>query len=100
MNLNTTNARNGKVEFDSKEEFDRFRREIEKPKKLKVISVVEGKNQVHLVVNDSEVGGMIAELANYSLNFLVEMKFTLEDYFMEFYDKNKPIKGGAVNVGN
>jgi ABC-2 type transport system ATP-binding protein len=89
-----------KIEFDSKEEFDRFRREIEKPKKLKVVSAFEDKNQVHLVVNDSEVGGMIAELANYSLNFLVEMKFTLEDYFMEFYDKNKPIKGGAVNVGN
>jgi ABC-2 type transport system ATP-binding protein len=89
-----------KIEFDSKEEFERFRREVEKPKKLKVISVFEGKNQAHVVVDDSEVGGMIVELANYSLNFLVEMKFTLEDYFMEFYDKNKPIKGGVANAGN
>ena len=85
-----------KIEFASKEEFERFRREVDK--KLNVISTSEQKNQANVLVYDHDTNAMIAELSNFSLNFFAEIKFTLEDYFMEFYDRNKT--GGVANDNN
>ena len=76
-----------KVEFYSREEFERFLSEEKQTKKLDVVSVDEEFNQARVVVNDYDTRKFIAELSNYSLKFFSEIKFTLEDYFMEFYDR-------------
>ena len=34
-------------------------------------------------------------ISDYDLKFISEIKFTLEDYFMKFYDRNINIEGGA-----
>jgi ABC-2 type transport system ATP-binding protein len=78
-----------KIEFASKEDFERFRTEVEYPKRLNVISVKRHRNQARVLVNDSDVNDLIAVLADYHLHFFTEIKFTLEDYFMKFYDRNK-----------
>ena len=89
-----------KIEFADRVEFDRFRREIEQPKKLNVVLADEQRNQVHIVAYDNDVSNLIEGLANYSLNFMAEIKFTLEDYFMKFYDKDTQIEGGSDDAFN
>jgi ABC-2 type transport system ATP-binding protein len=81
-----------KIEFNTKEEFMKFRREVEQPKKLNIVSVKEESNQAQVVIYDNSTNTLVAELSNYSLKYFSEIKFTLEDYFMEFYDRNKAVK--------
>jgi len=82
-----------KIAFATKEEFERFRQEVEVPKKLNVSWVDEEKNQVRVIVYDNDTSKLITILADYSLHFLAEIKITLEDYFMKFYDKNANLEG-------
>jgi ABC-2 type transport system ATP-binding protein len=84
-----------KIEFSSKEDFERFREQVEHPKKFNVVSVKQSRNQAKIVINDQDMNSLIAELSNYSLKFFTEIKFTLEDYFMKFYDRNMQSEGGA-----
>jgi len=86
-----------KIEFSSKEEFERFRKQVEYPKKFNVVSVKQNRNQAMVVIEDKDVNALITELSNYSLKFFTEIKFTLEDYFMKFYDRNTKING--INGG-
>ena len=87
-----------KIEFASKEEFERFREQVEYPKKFHVASVKRHRNQAKVVVNDQDINAFIAEVSGYALNFFSEIKFTLEDYFMKFYDKSAQAEGGVVNA--
>jgi len=82
-----------KIEFNTKEDFEKFRKEV--AKKLNVVSVKEESNQAQVVVLDNSTNTLVAELSNYSLKYFSEIKFTLEDYFMEFYDRNKAVKKEA-----
>jgi len=82
-----------KIAFATKEEFERFRQEVEATKKLPVSWVDEEKNQVRVIVYDNDTSKLITILADYSLHFFAEIKFTLEDYFMKFYDKNANLEG-------
>jgi len=76
-----------KVEFLSREDFERFLNEVNQTKKINLVSVDEEVNQARVVVYDYDTRKFIDELSNYSLKFISEIKFTLEDYFMEFYDR-------------
>lgn len=89
-----------KIEFNSKDEFERFRNEVETPKKLDVISVKRHRNQAKVVVDDKDINQFFEVLSDYDLKFLSEIKFTLEDYFMNFYDRNIPAEGGVQSVIN
>jgi ABC-2 type transport system ATP-binding protein len=89
-----------KIEFADKEGFERFRAEVEQPKRLDVISVKQHRNQVKVLIDDVDVNELIAILADYHLNFFTEIKFTLEDYFMKFYDRNTKAEGGSANAVN
>ncbi|MDR1410100.1 MAG: ATP-binding cassette domain-containing protein [Oscillospiraceae bacterium] len=89
-----------KIGFASKEEFERFREQAEYPKKLDVISVKRHRNQARVLINDADVNDLIAILSDYHLLFFSEIKFTLEDYFMEFYDRNQNMEGGGANAVN
>lgn len=88
-----------KLEFTSKEEFERFRREVEQTKRLEVISVKRHRNQAKILIDDADINNMFEVLSNYDLKFLSEIKFTLEDYFMKFYDRTGT-EGGVSYVVN
>lgn len=96
--LRHSESKTFKIEFASKEDFERFREQVEYPKKLDVISVKLRRNQAKVLVNDADVNELIAILSDFHLNFFSEIKFTLEDYFMKFYDRNQVVEGGTVNA--
>ncbi|MDR0836924.1 MAG: ATP-binding cassette domain-containing protein [Propionibacteriaceae bacterium] len=89
-----------KIEFASTTDFERFREQIEGPKKLDVISVKPHRNQVRVLIDDAHVNELIATLADYHLKFFSEIKFTLEDYFMKFYDRNTSVEMETPNATN
>jgi ABC-2 type transport system ATP-binding protein len=41
---------------------------------------------------------LFIELSNVNINFISEIKFTLEDYFMDFYDRKKSVAAGEENL--
>jgi ABC-2 type transport system ATP-binding protein len=89
-----------KIEFTTSEDFERFREQVEYPGKFHVVSVKRHRNQVKVAINDQDTNALIEELSGYSLNFLTEIKFTLEDYFMKFYDRNTASEGGIANAAD
>ena len=82
-----------KVEFNSADDFERFVKEASAS--YEIASVKRHRRQANIHVNDSNVNRFIAAISGYDLKFFTEIPFTLEDYFMNFYDrKNKSTKGG------
>jgi ABC-2 type transport system ATP-binding protein len=77
-----------KMEFNTKESFERFSNEIQSHKQMKVISLKPFKNQAKVSISDAAINDFVAFISNYDLKFFSEIKFTLEDYFMKFYDRN------------
>lgn len=55
-------------------------------------------NQIKLTLKDQELQKFFEELSEQKLNFLSEIKFTLEDYFMDFYDRKKSLADGEENL--
>ena len=49
-------------------------------------------------MNDADINDFIAFISDYDLNFYSEIKFTLEDYFMKFYDRNSKMREEASKV--
>ena len=82
-----------KIEFNIKEEFKNFLEEMEKTKKLNVTSTKQHKNQVKIEINDADINDLFDVVSDYDLKFISEIKFTLEDYFMKFYDRNIDSQG-------
>jgi len=80
-----------KLEFASKSEFIRFLSDAVTLSSFEVASTKKYRNQVHIHVEDSNVNECIAAISSYDLKFFTEIKFTLEDYFMKFYDKRQVI---------
>ena len=91
--IRNSDRKEWKIEFNTKEDFTKFRKEVEQPKNLNVVSAKEESNQVQVIAYDNDTNALVALLSNYSLKYFSEIKFTLEDYFMEFYDRNKTVKG-------
>ncbi|MGO3085762.1 ABC transporter ATP-binding protein [Ancrocorticia populi] len=52
-----------------------------------ISSVKRHYNQAKVVANDAAVNDLIRTLTDYDLKFFSEVPFTLEDYFMKFYDR-------------
>lgn len=98
--LRHSESKEWKIEFTSKEDFERFREQVEYTQKFNVVSVKRHRNQAKVVIDDKDMNALVAELTNYSVNFFTEIKFTLEDYFMKFYDKNTKVEGGKINAVN
>ena len=61
-------------------------------------SLKSHENQAELRVNDADINDFIAFISDYDLNFYSEIKFTLEDYFMKFYDRNSKMREEASKV--
>lgn len=85
-----------KLEFTAKDDFERFRAESD----FEIQSVKRHRNQAKVLVKDQDINQFFDVISGYSLNFISEIKFTLEDYFMDFYDRNKTVEEGLSHVTN
>jgi ABC-2 type transport system ATP-binding protein len=88
------------VEFVSRDEFERFQNEVETPRRLNVVSARPERKQAHIQFDDSDTGNFFEVISDYKLKFLSEIKFTLEDFFLEFYNRNPHGKGGRKNAAH
>ncbi len=41
---------------------------------------------------DPDINALFMLLAHYELNFMTEIKFTLEDHFMQYYDRSSEME--------
>lgn len=55
-------------------------------------------NQIKLNLTDEKLQQLFTELSEVEVQFISEIKFTLEDYFMDFYDRKKTIADGEENL--
>ena len=78
-----------KIEFNTKNDFEAFKNEVADSKVLNIVYLKPNKNQVKVEINDIQINNFMNIISNYDLKFISEVKFTLEDYFMNFYDRNK-----------
>lgn len=88
------------MEFKSNEAFKRFANEIQSHKQMKLVSLKRENNQATVSFNDTLTNDFIAFICNYELKFFSEVKFTLEDYFMKFYESNEKEDGGVRHAIN
>lgn len=83
-----------KVEFEDEAEYQRFIKDT----KLTLDSWHPEKRQVKIRIWDNAIHDFFAELKQYKLHFVTEIKFTLEDYFMDFYDRKKSVEEGKAGM--
>lgn len=85
-----------KVEFSEQESYKRF---IEQSA-LNITAERASQNQVKIHIQDENTHEFFKELSKYELNFISEIKFTLEDYFMDFYDRKKSVEEGKEGLSH
>ena len=83
-----------KIEFDNFENYQKF---VENTKFNISIKRPE-QNQIKLSLTDQKMQQFFTELSEVKVNFISEIKFTLEDYFMDFYDRKKTVADGEENL--
>jgi ABC-2 type transport system ATP-binding protein len=83
------------IEFKTDEVFKRFDSEVKAHEIFEVLSLSPNRHQTILRIQDTDINRFIAFIADYDVKFFSEIKFTLEDYFMKFYDRNTYTTGGA-----
>lgn len=83
-----------KVEFADNTEYQTFIAET----KLILDSKRPEQHQVKIHIMDEHIHDFFAEMSKYKLNFITEIKFTLEDYFMDFYDRKKSVEEGKAGM--
>jgi len=89
--LRHSQSKTYKLEFSDKSEFERFCSDTKEQSVFEIASVKEHRNQANVHVNDNNINGFVYKVSEYKLKFLSEIKFTLEDYFMNFYDRKKVV---------
>jgi ABC-2 type transport system ATP-binding protein len=83
-----------KIEFTSLEDYQKFVKSTEF-----IIPIKRPKqNQIKLNITDKKMQQLFTELSKVKINFISEIKFTLEDYFMDFYDRKKTVADGEENL--
>lgn len=88
-------AKTYEFEIRTRDEFERFRENIGAYKEFELVAVYPHKLQARVAVQDSDINGFVRFLADYPLKFFSEIRFTLEDYFMKFYDRDLEHEEGA-----
>lgn len=83
-----------KIEFSSFKDYEKF---VENTEFIIPIERPE-QNQVKLNLKDEKMQQLFTELSEIKVNFISEIKFTLEDYFMDFYDRKKTVADGKENL--
>lgn len=77
-----------KLEFITNEAFQKFYKEVSISHSFQIVKVDEIKRQVTLTVHNSQTNQLIELISKYQIKFFSEVKFTLEEYFMKFYDQD------------
>lgn len=77
-----------KLEFITNEAFQKFYKEVSISHSFQIVKVDEIKRQVTLSVHNSQTNQLIELISKYQIKFFSEVKFTLEEYFMKFYDRD------------
>lgn len=77
-----------KLEFIEALDYESFIRDISSTQVMEIMHHKEELLQVKVAVNDADINKFIGLVADYNVKFCSEVKFTLEDYFMQFYDRN------------
>lgn len=77
-----------KLEFITIEAFQKFYKEVSISHSFQIVKVDEIKRQVTLTVHNSQTNQLIELISKYQIKFFSEVKFTLEEYFMKFYDRD------------
>lgn len=85
-----------KIEFASFEDYQKFIENTE----FTIPTKRPEQNQVKLSLTDQKMQEFFTELSKVKVNFISEIKFTLEDYFMGFYDRKKTVAAGEENLRN
>ncbi len=83
-----------KVEFADHETYEHFIAETQ----LDISAKRPDQDQVKLRIHDDAIHQLFAEMSQYKLNFISEIKFTLEDYFMNFYDRKLSVAAGQEEL--
>ena len=83
-----------KIEFNDKVSFDDFKNKT----KFELVRIQADDNQVIAAVHDNDINELFKSLKNLDVKFISEIKFTLEDYFLDFYDRKKDVKEGMTGV--
>lgn len=88
------------LEFLSDDDFARFTRagRFVEDSRMEIISTQAKNRRAKVGVHDNDINEFFAVLSGYSLKFLKEEKFTLEDYFLDFYDRDKDVAEGLAHV--
>ncbi|OZG62174.1 MULTISPECIES: ABC transporter ATP-binding protein [Bifidobacterium] len=84
------------AEFTTDEEYERFLAETT----LTVDSARPERRQVRVRFTDDRDREFFAQMGRRQLVFLTEVKFTLEDYFMAFYDRKKSVEEGKEGMAH
>ncbi|MDG4984798.1 ABC transporter ATP-binding protein [Lactococcus lactis] len=74
-----------KIELENHEIYDLYMNNL--PQNLGVTRTRPEQNQVFVHFKDSDTNQFIKYTSEYPINFCSELKFTLEDYFMSFYEE-------------
>jgi len=85
-----------RFEFLGDEDFERFAQE----EHLQIIAAHREKRQLTVGIHDNDINEFFSTLSRYSLKYLKEEKFTLEEYFLDFYDREKTVAEGLAHVVN
>ena len=92
--------KNFEVIFKNIKEFDTFVTKLPKLRKnaikIKNIAIREfdrDKREVLVAVNDKDINSLVKLLSDYQIESFKQRKFTLEDYFMQFYKEDKNFGG-------
>lgn len=91
--LKHSSIKNYKITFADKNAFNKFINDNSKNEFIKVLNIVEDKNNVLIATNDKDINKVIDYLANYEMLEFNNIKETLEDYFMKFYKEDKTFGG-------
>lgn len=85
-----------KLEFIRDQDFDRFIHN----ERLHIIAAHPEKRQVTVGIHDNDINEFFSTLSHYSLKYLKEEKLTLEEYFLDFYDREKTVAEGLAHVND
>ena len=93
--------KNFEVIFKNTEELEKFtslypklRKNTINIKHIAIRTVDQENNRVVIAVNDKDINKLTMALSDYSVQSFTQVKYTLEDYFMQFYKEDKKF-GGA-----
>ena len=84
-----------RVYFDSEEVKEAFTNDCKKSKDFSV-EIAKDKNYVTVFTSDKSINKLIKVLAKYKTSNIEELKETLEEYFMKYYNRENKEFGGVL----